>query len=478
MLITRFIVETRTPLHCGASDESLTLDQPVSRDPFGFWNMQGSSVAGLLRAGLNSVDSEAADTLFGSMKDNSASLIWCSDAFVLDYDGKRACDKAVKGKSTEIPTGPFIRDHVKIDLKRGAAEHTGKFDEEIVPPGVRFAFTLTFDEWEKDEAQIEKCKEYFIKLCTLIKNGEIAFGGKSVSGYGFMNTVYAQCRHFDMKNEKDVNSWLNLSDTPRFENNEGTEINLDNALEIIEKGLSFKLSVPFETEGPMLVGGVNTQDTEADMVCLITTCLNYEAKSNHNQDYYTIPGSSLRGILRHRVYDVANASGLDGEKFLNNLFGHIKGNDDTDQTKMGKISCEDCYLKGYAPSNAQKIQHVSIDSFTGGAVKSALFDEQPLCEKFEFELNLRGQNLTASEGKMLLHALLDMCTGQLAVGGGVNRGNGRVKLKGLKDESYLKKTLLDELVRHHSSISFNGEKIDLNDAAAFDRLLKELDGAE
>lgn len=51
------------------------------------------------------------------MKDNSASLIWCSDAFVLDYDGKRACDKAVKGKSTEIPTGPFIRDHVKIDLK-------------------------------------------------------------------------------------------------------------------------------------------------------------------------------------------------------------------------------------------------------------------------------------------------------------------------------------------------------------------------
>ena len=137
MLITRFIVETRTPLHCGASDESLTLDQPVSRDPFGFWNMQGSSVAGLLRAGLNSVDSEAADTLFGSMKDNSASLIWCSDAFVLDYDGKRACDKAVKGKSTEIPTGPFIRDHVKIDLKRGAAEHTGKFDEEIVPPGVR-----------------------------------------------------------------------------------------------------------------------------------------------------------------------------------------------------------------------------------------------------------------------------------------------------------------------------------------------------
>ena len=79
---------------------------------------------------------------------------------------------------------------------------------------------------------------------------------------------------------------------------------------------------------------------------------------------------------------------------------------------------------------------------------------------------------------MLLHALLDLCTGQLAVGGGVNRGNGRVKLKGLKDESYLKKTLLDELVRHHSSISFNGEKIDLNDAAAFDRLLKELDGAE
>ena len=293
-----------------------------------------------------------------------------------------------------------------------------------------------------------------------------------------MNTVYAQCRHFDMKNEKDVNSWLNLSDTPRFENNEGTEINLDNALEIIEKGLSFKLSVPFETEGPMLVGGVNTQDTEADMVCLITTCLNYEAKSNHNQDYYTIPGSSLRGILRHRVYDVANALGLDGEKVLNNLFGHIKGKDDIETSKMGKISCEDCYLKSYAPSNAQKIQHVSIDSFTGGAVKSALFDEQPLCEKFDFELNLRGHNLSASEGKVLMHALLDMCTEQLALGGGVNRGNGRVKLKGLKDDSSLKKTLLDELVKHQSSISFNGEKVDLNDVSAFDRLLKELDGAE
>uniref|UniRef100_UPI00402B0185 RAMP superfamily CRISPR-associated protein n=1 Tax=Succinivibrio sp. TaxID=2053619 RepID=UPI00402B0185 len=68
MIVSRFIIKLKTPLHCGGGN-SLFLDGPVSRDPFGYWNIQGSSLAGVLRASLREIDKDLADSLFGFIKE-------------------------------------------------------------------------------------------------------------------------------------------------------------------------------------------------------------------------------------------------------------------------------------------------------------------------------------------------------------------------------------------------------------------------
>ena len=52
-----------------------------------------------------------------------------------------------------------------------------KYDEEIVPPGVKFAIELKLDGWN-EEISADK-SDAFLKLCSAIKQGLITFGGKT-----------------------------------------------------------------------------------------------------------------------------------------------------------------------------------------------------------------------------------------------------------------------------------------------------------
>ena len=145
MRMLRLILECCAPLHCGGGANDFLQDQPVVRDAFGFWHIPGSTLAGILRHHAATLaPEEVVDRVFGKQeKDFSRpSLIWCANGQLLDYDGRFASLKAIHGEPVDIPRGPFIRDHVRIDLKRGVAETGGKFDEEIVPPGARFAMEI------------------------------------------------------------------------------------------------------------------------------------------------------------------------------------------------------------------------------------------------------------------------------------------------------------------------------------------------
>lgn len=64
MYIARFILQTKTPLHCGGGSDP-SLDQPVNRDSYGLWRIQGSSVAGILRSYVRDAEPKQEDILFG-----------------------------------------------------------------------------------------------------------------------------------------------------------------------------------------------------------------------------------------------------------------------------------------------------------------------------------------------------------------------------------------------------------------------------
>lgn len=470
MYIARFILQTKTPLHCGGGSDP-SLDQPVNRDSYGLWRIQGSSVAGILRSYIKDAEPELEDILFGhqnrnfSSLDQSASLVWCSDASLLDFDDDFAFKKIASGKDIGFGVGPFVRDHVNIDLEKGTATDGGKYDEEIVPPGVKFAIELKLDGWN-EELSADK-SDAFLKLCSAIKQGLITFGGKTVSGYGKVVCTYAEVKELNLKNKDDLETYLNLSDSPVFADNEGHSVELLKVDDFTSKDGSLytgKLVLPLVSNGPILVGGTNSKDSEVDMVCLMTPILDDKKK-----DYiykYTISGSSLRGVIRHRVFDILKALDKDNESSdeLNSIFGSVSCKNGS----AGHIKCSDIYLD---VDKAQHVQHVAIDRFTGGAIDGALFDEAPVWESgLLLKTEIEFTDLTALQTAVLMHALLDICTGDAPIGGGTNRGNGVVRIKDLD------KGILSALQNVEAKVSHGKEILDVKDQAQLNQWLDDLDG--
>ena len=76
-------------------------------------------------------------------------------------------------------------------------------------------------------------------------------------------------------------------------------------------------------------------------------------------------------------------------------------------------------------------QHVAIDRFSSATMTGALFSEEPYWQQGTRAFcKIRACGLEAREAALLFHAILDLCSGELPIGGGVNRGNGRLVLTG------------------------------------------------
>ncbi len=441
MIKTRLIFTLETPLHCGGGDDQF-LDQPVTRDSFGLYSIPASSITGALRAYAKKLDASencsAVDKLFGSAnKDGSdASLLWVSDAKLLDFDGQFAASKFIQGRSSDckIATnqGPFIRDHVCIDEQSATAKEGGKFDEEIVPSGAKFALELTLDGWNKAEA--EDCKSLFLKLCNSLKNRKISFGGKQTNGYGRISFKDDEImiREFDLTKEKDAEDYLNLKNKPLFSKNDGGQevplkVESDATVNQKDNTVSGDITLTLVSNGPLLVVGPGVgedlKNIDADMTFVRTPVFDYNKQTV--VDKKIIPSTSFKGVLRHRMIDIAKVWGFKDNyaPLLTKIFG------DKDDAGVGNLYVTDTTLKGNLNKEVV-VQHVAIDRFTGGAYTGALFNEAPVWNKeTEFDLHIILNELDFVSAKLLAFALFDLAEGTLPIGNGVNRGNGKLSLK-------------------------------------------------
>lgn len=455
MLICRMTLELTAPLHIGGGSDPLQ-DDAVERDAMGLWRIPGTSLAGVLRDySERSLGREQTEILFGSRSQRgcSASKIWCSDGRLLDFDyaekGGTAYEKAVRGDLVQIPVGPYVRDHVRLDLDRGATDEGGKFDEEIVPPGTRFALELKLDGWERELSAEEE--QAFLQLCAQLGEGELSLGGGRGSGQGRAKAHYVEVRRFDLTSPAGMQAYLNLRHGTSFQSSDGIKCSLPQALKTSsDSGTSFDLTLPLVCAGPLLPGGMNQDETEIDLVCLKTPVLNYAKKAVRYE--YTLAGSALKGAVRHRCYEIAEIKyGREkAQALLDTLFGYVKAppkgrGQDGDEAgtenvtaaaprsedgRAGKLRFGEVLIRNV---KSVTVQHVAIDRFTGGALEGALFDEAPLWQEgLSFDFNLQGESLEIVESEVLCHALLDLSEGRLPLGGGVNRGNGIVKIKGLE----------------------------------------------
>ena len=149
-----------------------------------------------------------------------------------------------------------------------------------------------------------------------------------------------------------------------------------------------------------------------------------------------IPGSSVKGAIAHRTafhYNVLRGNFADKVENLEEFCGENNGavrdlfgfaGAGPQDGARGKISIEDVFIENDPPSN--RIAHVTIDRFTGGAKDTGLFDEKPLY-KGEFDMKITVEDLDSIDDESLkafCSALDDLCNGRLQLGAGSGRGMG------------------------------------------------------
>lgn len=426
MRIFRMTLECLSPLHCGSGEESWLQDQPVVRDAFGCWTIPGTSIAGALRSLAERLDAPVADSLFGGER---ASLFWSSEGRLLDYDGRPALDRLLAGEETEIPQGPFFRDHVRLDGESEIAFFSGKFDEEIVPIGTRFALELVFDAW--DRVDVEKERALFDQLCSLAAAGSMPLGGHGTGGMGRYRAISAECRDFDLATFRGMQDWLQLSAGAGFSREDGgSRVQLPEPPRPGRReGFSGRLEIPFEADGPLIVGGGSRLTADDNIVFATTPSINYKRKCL--SDRFVIPGSSVKGAFRHAVYRICRARGLDeerAEELLQKMFGYADGK----AAQRGKLTFHEVET---AAAQSLSIPHVAIDRFSGGALDGALFSEGPVWEQgMPVRISLSFEGLAPHEAALLFHALFDVADGSLPLGGGAARGCGRLLLRNWTQE--------------------------------------------
>lgn len=429
--VIRMTIELRSSLHIGSGSSDPLLDAPVVRDAFGDYRLPGSALAGAARAFARQ---RGLDGLFGRGDTEAhASAIEVSDGLLIDWDGEVVLEKRLKGEQPMIGNTLEVQEHVRIEHTSGAADEGGKFDSEVVPQGLRFRVELGFRESLAEAGQTDMAGG-FAAIARAFAEGEMLLGGDVTSGLGLVALVPGTASHevFDFatvagveaarRSPSAISAALGRPGLP-----DGARLPPPKPMgDALEGWLRLRLRV----DGPILVGGSQrpkptTDDggdaSGADLVCGETLVADYSAGRFRSQPW--VPGSSLKGVIRHRVWHVAEALGhADPKALIAELFGSVDG----PKARSSKIT-----VAGHVLDEAPRtvVQHVAIDRLTGGSLRGALYSEAPIWQDgLEIETQLSFASLSPLEAAVTAQAVLDLATGELPVGGGVNRGNGTLRI--------------------------------------------------
>jgi hypothetical protein len=449
------VLEFTTPFHVGAGREGGGLDALVVTDANGLPALPGSSLAGVLRAAFaRRHGGERADKFFGwqTGDQGSGSRLVVSWGCLHDRH-----DRPLEGLRDGLPgddpvladaLGLHGRDHVRLG-HRGAAEKGGKFDERHVAAGHRFTCELELaDDPAAGDADWQA-------LLALLASGELRLGGKTRRGYGAFRVERLTQATFDLADPVQFAAYAchpaSLAApapalapfTPAPAASGADTVTL--TLHLRPRG--WWMFGGGEDLPPTMPGDGKTKEDPADMAPLRDRRIVWENGAGRvARDLLVLPATAIKGALAHRVAFHANrlanvwadqhAEPLcdrcgESNPAVRDLFGFQSGRWGG---QRGHLILDDVFwpdtpagtpLRPDPP--AQRVPHVSIDRFTGGAADSLLFDERPLWQGDFPPLILRvtdAAQLSADAKKALHAALLDLIEGRLALGAGAGRGLG------------------------------------------------------
>ncbi|RMG20649.1 MAG: hypothetical protein D6732_28550 [Methanobacteriota archaeon] len=442
-------------------------DALVMRDAFGFPCIPGTSIAGVVRHALEDhakeEEREALREFFGYQESNTgvgAKIRFSPALLVIKNDVPSLHNfmqyaKEFKWWFTQLP----VRNHVRIN-HRGVVDGDGLFDNEIVYKGGRFVaeFELTGSE---DDLPL------WNKVLEVIRSSIFRVGQGTRKGYGRLQVIGLSEKKFDLREQQDFQDYLEYDSNfcPAWRDvgsllllAESHESQPEERNEPESEGvIHYELRLYPES---FFFFGSGHGDEDADDTPLLERVITYDENNYiHLADARNvIPGSSIKGALRHRTCFYYNKRKKRyAEVYANSqlvkivtgnmnnavyaLFGAESGASFTAHDgilenggpearsgRRGVVLIDDVFLENVV--NDKVLNHIQIDRFTGGVIDGALFSEKVSRFKDDsyvrvsvkvlpFEVKDQEDIIGAFED-----ALRDVCRGVLPLGGMATKGQG------------------------------------------------------
>lgn len=394
-----FELISESPLHIGGEDEEIIVDQ--KERPI----IPGTSLAGACRSYMESSQfADLTETLFGSQDSRQphVGLIFFDSTCLGNYYYE-------------------IRPRVSIDGKTKTAERGQFFERTFLAPGTTFTTKLVLKiSKDKNDEYLEAVEHMLYAL----HFGLIRIGAHQSIGGGQMRISDCQYVHYDCSDVEQLKAYVDQ--TKQREPYEFTE---DMRLQSI-----VKFTIHAETDTPLLIGKQNVHHSDKPDVTYMTT-------KRNGEDQPFIPGSSFKGVLRHRIERITNVLSLKNKtSYVEHLFGSGKH---SEEKRTSALRFEDIIIE---QPKAKTYYRTSINPLTGSVRLGAFLDEETVTGQFTaniyFKVNEENENFHISIG-LLLFALRDLALQQFSLGSRAGIGYGYVNVKSIEMVKDDKRVFID-----------------------------------
>lgn len=374
------------------------------------------------RGGGDSVDIEVIRLPNGKPYIPASSIAGCLRSFTVGKDGYfwgKTGRNDKTGKNEENPLQSHIcfddlvpenskaddivmRDGVKINDKTGTAQEKGKYDYQVVEPGLVFPFKAEITVRASYKGDTD---DFVTNIGAALKSPNFRIGANTNTGFGKMKCEGFKAFHFTFP--KDGDAWFNYLES----GNIGIpEMSIQTDPMQLGKG-SFSIEAIFRLKSSLMIGAYGIKGSEPDKSQL------------KSREQHVLPGKSIRGAIRHRAVKIWNILGKPMAE-LEDMFGPV--NKDEKVQIRSRLRVEEfLFQEKKVVSMVQN--RIRIDRFTGGVIDGALFNSEPVWTTGEEQIKLTFTILkraTEDDKKLLLLLLKDLWLEDLAIGGEKNIGRG------------------------------------------------------
>ncbi len=181
------------------------------------------------------------------------------------------------------------------------------------------------------------------------------------------------------------------------------------------ENLNAQILLTLSANGPVLIGSGSSNKTRPELPDN-TFLRGY----NSGEECYVIPGSSIKGVVRHYLAKRYN------DKDIEELFGKVSGS----ASKRSLVSFSDAYADMSTVKNVKRYS-TKLKSTSQGTVRGTLNTYEAVTEG-DFSCCIRFKKVNKKQIAMILEALDAIENGTLFIGAKTSRGFGKMNVKDFK----------------------------------------------